>query len=304
MSVADDLERLDAERATPPAVLYKYVIPDRIDVLQNASIRFTPPINTNDIFEVRQTFDLVAGPKFQAFLKEVAPDVDFEEPLRNALDEMHLGSVSNEHAKALVAVLGGGDLEANTRRLLDRVLDVVPELMNQPTNVDRLLDKFSSNQLLLSLTERPDSSPMWAHYAANSSGFVIGFDTSSDFFRRGDSKERQGLHKVKYFDGRVREIADDPYAALVSKQADWAYEREWRLYLKAQEVANVISANGDEIHLVSFPRQAVQRVILGTRAPGALEDRLRTLLAASYPGVPLMRVKANRVTATLIEEPA
>ena len=111
MSISTDLERLDEQRPVPPPTLYKYVIPDRVDVLKSASIRFTPPLNTNDIFEVRQTFDLIAGPMLPAFFKEVTPEVDFEESLRNALHEMGLGGLSNEQAKAFVQTFGGGDVD-------------------------------------------------------------------------------------------------------------------------------------------------------------------------------------------------
>jgi hypothetical protein len=144
---------------------------------------------------------------------------------------------------------------------------------------------------------------MWAHYAANSSGFVIAFDTGSDFFRRGDHGELQGLHKVEYFDGRVSELIDNPYAALISKQSDWRYEHEWRLYMKAEQATEVLKVDGGSICLVQFPRQSVQRVILGLRSSQELENDLRRVLG-SYPGVPLMRLKADRSTAMLIEEPA
>jgi hypothetical protein len=35
-----------------------------------------------------------------------------------------------------------------------------------------------------------------------------------------------------------------------------------------------------------------------------LEGDLRSILAADYPGVPLFRLKADRMTATLTEMPA
>jgi hypothetical protein len=303
MSVSSELEKLDAERSTSPATLYKYVVAERIDVLENASIRFTPPVNTNDIFEVRQTFDLMAGPKMVSFFQEIAPQVDFEETLRGALDEMGLNALSGESAKALVRASGGGDLETMTRSLLGQVIGDMPTLMNEPANIDRLLDKMASGQLLLSLTERMDSSPMWAHYAAKSAGFVMAFDTRSVFFRRGEKSELNGLHKVRYFDDRVGELLDDPFAALISKQADWAYEREWRLYVKPENMTRVVRVNDDDIHLVEFPRDALQRVVLGTRASPELQAQIQAILSRSYPGTRLTRLVADRNSASLNEVP-
>jgi len=301
MTVSEELERLDAERATPPATLYKFVVPDRLDVLENACIRFAPPLNTNDLFEVRQTFDMIAGPKMVSFFREVATGIDIEEPLTDALKEVGLGAISNEDAKALIRMMGFGDFEATTRAMLDRFIGAMPDLMNDPSRIGQLLNKMASNLLLLSLTEKMDSSPMWAHYAANSAGFVMAFDTTSPFFSRGEKSEFNGLHKVRYFDGRVGEILDDPHAALISKQADWSYEREWRLYVGPDKVTRAIQLGEDDVHLVTFPKEALQRVILGTRASAGLENEIRAVLNSNYANAELTRVVADRGKASLAE---
>jgi len=38
-------------RDQPPAILYKYFPPERIDVLENLSLRFTRPTEFNDTFD-------------------------------------------------------------------------------------------------------------------------------------------------------------------------------------------------------------------------------------------------------------
>ena len=166
----------------------------------------------------------------QEALSELSKELDFEETLADALRDSPFAGLTNENAKALYALATGRSAEDETRQLLSAFIDRMPALLNTPERVDQLLNKIASDKLLFSLTERPDSSPMWAHYAANSAGFVIAFDTRSPFFQRGEHLERQGLHKVIYFDGRIPEIADNPFACLISKQADWSYEREWRLH--------------------------------------------------------------------------
>jgi hypothetical protein len=299
-----DLDRFDAERLKPPPVLYKYVAPDRVDVLERALIRFTPPLNTNDIFEVRQTFDLIWGPKMHAYFKEMSKDINFDDPVAKAFQELGLESLPDEQKAALVSSVLGPKPKQTLHALFGLFLDRLPALMNDPQQIDDLLERVAAKQRLLSLSERAASSPMWAHYADNSKGFVIAFDTESRFFQRGEQNDRQGLHKVRYFDDRVGEIMDDPFAALVSKQADWSYEREWRLYAKADDVAQVIKGGEEDIHLVGFPRGAIARVILGLRVSPELERELRRVLESDYPGVALMRLKAERSTAKLTEEPA
>ena len=298
-----ELDRFDAERPKPPGVLYKYVVPARVDVLEGASIRFTPPLNTNDIFEVRQSFDLIWGPKMHAYFKEMSKELDFEDPIANAFRELGLGTLPDEHKAALLSSVLGPEPRQALQGLFGLVLDQMPALVNERDRVDDLLERVASKQLLLSLSERQNSPPMWAHYADDSKGFVIAFDTSSEFFRRGEQNEQQGLHKVRYFDGRVGEIIDDPFAALISKQADWSYEREWRLYVKPENVTRVLEAEGDTIHLVAFPREAVKRIILGVRTTEEDSNKIRAVLDTSYPQAELTRMQADRITATLVELP-
>ena len=103
-----------------PKVLFKYAVPDRIDVLLNKRIRFTQACFLNDPFEFR--LGSADGlPPFQAGRA------------RKRVDELQVKS---------------------------RLYGVV------------------------SLARKSDSIPMWAHYAASHTGFLIGFDTGSSIFRK------------------------------------------------------------------------------------------------------------------------
>ncbi|QIL02691.1 DUF2971 domain-containing protein [Sphingomonas sinipercae] len=297
------MAEIERRRPSPPAELFKYVVSDRIDVLENALIRFSPPLNTNDIFEVRQTFDLIMGPKMQLLFEEAAAEADVDGGISDALRESPLSALNVDQAKQMMSAVTGANVEHLMRRLLGDFIAQMPAQMNAPENIDRLIDRVAGKQLLLSLSEKSDSSPMWAHYAGNSSGFVIAFDTSSDFFRRGENYELQGLHKVAYFDGRVPEIMDNPYGALISKQADWSYEREWRLYAKVEDASVITKVQHEQIHLVPFPHAAVRRVILGSRASDELKCSIKSLIERGYPGVHLTRATPDRRSATLIELP-
>ena len=53
----------------PRTMLYKYLAPERIDVLQKRRIRFTPPGAFNDPFEFRPVLKTLASdPEFQQFI--------------------------------------------------------------------------------------------------------------------------------------------------------------------------------------------------------------------------------------------
>ena len=93
------LENQDDNRPLPPTIVYKYVAAERVDVLRNGSIRFTPPLNTNDIFEVRQTFEMLAGPKMQELFVQQAAAVDINETLVDAMKDTPLAGMSPDALK-------------------------------------------------------------------------------------------------------------------------------------------------------------------------------------------------------------
>jgi hypothetical protein len=142
---------------------------------------------------------------------------------------------------------------------------------------------------------------MWAHYGDNNRGFIVAFDSDHEWFRRRRGGQPTRLHKVTYFDGKVEELLVDVRAALISKTADWAYEREWRLCATEDQIDRVVGDPADPIHLVEFPIDVVSRVILGPRADADLTARIRNCLETDYPHIPLFRAVPNRATHTYDE---
>jgi hypothetical protein len=296
------VEDYDLKRPRPPAILYKYVVADRLDILRNGNIRFTPPLNTNDIFEVRQTFGLLAGPKMQAMFEERLQAADIDKAISDALVGTPLAGLTVDEVKAVFSAATGHDIAPTIHNwVLSALRTRVYPAWNSPQAIDSLLTDLGGSLMGLSLAERFDSSPMWAHYADNSAGFVIAFDTAHEFFKRGDEGDRQGLHKITYFDGQIAELMDDPYAALISKQRDWSYEREWRLCSKVDQASRTIGTDDQTIHLVDFPKQAVQRVILGLRADDKLQSSISEVLARDYPHATLTRISTDAATSSFKE---
>lgn len=103
------------DRPVPPSVVYKYVAAERIDVLRNGNIRFTPPLNTNDIFEVRQTFEMLAGPKMQELFAEQAAALDINDTLIKAMKDTPLARMPPDALKNLFKAATGENLEARLR---------------------------------------------------------------------------------------------------------------------------------------------------------------------------------------------
>ena len=78
-------------------------------------------------------------------------------------------------------------------------------------------------------SERLDLMTMWAHYAANHTGYVIEYDLSKIA-----KFQKEILYKVAYFSKEDINKADFsiprfPIFNLLQKDVEWSYEQEWRM---------------------------------------------------------------------------
>jgi hypothetical protein len=293
----------------PPRYLYKYLSAERAgNVLEGGTVRFAQLLDTNDTFEVRSTFNKLAGPKMLAMLAEQMDNTLSEDSLRkltaDMLKENGLGWLPADLAIKLAEQHYGGNfiglLRSQMQHAVDRML--VPHF-NDPENAKKLLEKLGQDLLCFSLSERMDSPPMWAHYARNNTGFVVAFDTEHAWFRQRKSGERTRLQKVAYFDGKLDEPLENPQAAFISKTTDWAYEREWRLYIKNGEADLIVGSAEAPIQLLEFPPEAVDRVILGAKMRPEMVNRIREVMANRYPHATITRAVPNRESHTYDEVP-
>jgi hypothetical protein len=292
------------ETLPPPRFLYKYLSAERVEnVLEGGTVRFTPLLDTNDTFEVRSTFDQLAGPKMQNMLFENMEKTLSEElvvkKIAGILRDSGLDMLPPEIAMKLAEqYYGRSIIDILRTQMQDAVNTVLVPHFNSPESAEIILEKFGRDLLCFSLSERMDSPPMWAHYAANNTGFIVAFNTENAWFRRPENGEKTRLQRVAYFDGKLNEPFDNPNAAFISKTTDWAYEREWRLYIKSGEADLTVGSVAEPIHLLKFPPEAVDRIILGSKTRPEVATRIREAVASRYPHAALVRAVPNRESHT------
>jgi Protein of unknown function (DUF2971) len=141
---------------------------------------------------------------------------------------------------------------------------------------------------ILSLTERFDSLPMWAHYGAQANGYVVRFgDLSREFF--GDATgSLNALKPVQYVDDLVG-MTHDPSTQdnlFFCKFRDWEYEREWRVVTALS--ACHLSAE-KKIHLRSLDPRSVTGVICGWNVAADEINFLDIDLHRINPGLEIQR---------------
>ena len=134
-------------------------------------------------------------------------------------------------------------------------------------------------------SKAPDIIPMWAHYAQESSGFVIEIeeeslacdrdnlaiedvDYSSDpvTFNASEVGQAYGTGKPRHTYFLMRRVFS---AAYFTKRECWNYERERRLVIQG----NNLVSHGNHV-LFKIPRSCVTGIIAGTNADAGLMQKI------------------------------
>ncbi len=291
-------------RPHPPNSLFKYLAPERVgDVLESGNLKFTQMSNTNDIFEVRRTFERIAGPRFRELVAGIERDIttkpNLEASLIKKLSE-RLGRPPNrnERRAALSAFYKQG-MDKQFREELALGASQFADQFNTDEAREQFLQMVGSRMLCLSLSEDFGIPPMWAHYASNNTGFVIEFFTDHWWFKNKSDASKTRLHQVHYVDGIIDEFFDNPEAAFGSKTTSWSYEKEWRMYCGPDEIEKTILAQPDPIHLVSFPSELVKSIIIGSRASIETREHIQIAVSTRYPKASIHLAIPNKRTSLI-----
>lgn len=135
---------------------------------------------------------------------------------------------------------------------------------------------------IFSATEIWNSPPMWAHYADEWRGRVLGFDPRTMFSKvKNELVERAVPQKIRYSDTIPQIIvhAESTLEILTNKTADWAYEREWRYVDASPEYGPDVLEDGTRLHLRQFSPAAIREVIFGSKCGVVLREQIKSTLA-------------------------
>ncbi len=249
---------------------YKYLHPDRVDVVHKLQIRFTQVSSLNDPFEslpgiiqkdrewyLRQFHGTRVDPK----MAELGITDQKER------DQFRRGFEREYFANFLKCYTDQTWLEEQS------------EIVQRAS---------ASVQGCLSLSATPKNILMWSHYAHNHEGYVIGFDAEHEYFGR-------TVLPVAYSDIRP---AHNPLEArhsgeiFYTKSKDWSYEQEYRkhqafvdpikltngrIFLPFEQAAGPIPTNS-AVMLYPLPNESIKCLILGWKSSPELEQKLRLAL--------------------------
>jgi hypothetical protein len=261
--------------------LYKYLVPERIDVLCNAKIRFSQHMALNDPFEMKPYFE---GLTSESVLTEFfnASWQAYGADALKVMDTLIPDILKDEHYKASM------EQSKHENPAIELLLNTHKERMPELRNV--IFTSFNDEIGVLCLTEERDNLIMWAHYANNYKGFVIEFDEKHEFFQQKDTSmlEHGCIRQVRYSEDRPNhasftDLTRDELFFLKSK--GWTYEREWRMLkpLPIEDSDKVRQdADGQPVYLFSFPPECVTSIIFGSRMPDVVRKNFLELLTTDH----------------------
>jgi hypothetical protein len=156
---------------TTPQRIFKYVAPERIDIIEKLRIRFTPPSCFNDPFEARFCIDGLQNDQVMGWYMEIADRRHYRTHV------LHQNSAGYQPMT----------FEDFRRQEAARCLPAMEQLKSHPCEVKRRVagrtQKFWDTVGILSLTATENNLLMWAHYGNSHEGMLIEFNAAHRFFR-------------------------------------------------------------------------------------------------------------------------
>lgn len=284
---------------------FKYLPPERTDILVNQCIRFTQPKYLNDPLEflpfISQIMDVedasnVYSQQIEPVLNEYGNrkltiediPIEFRSQIPNEVIEQITKLTINEALAGMPAV--------HPKNLIPNIFSSRNQTGYSIAARDRWQDMFG----VLSLASIHDNITMWSHYSLNHSGFVIEFDLSNTFFdrRQKETDLIRCVRKVKYESNRPNiKLYDSTLpelellnllveSILLTKSRHWAYEEELRMITNLKETDQVLELGNQTIHLNRFEPSAVRAVYFGVNISSDTRDRIiATLTEQRYQHV-------------------
>lgn len=231
-------------------LLYKYLDPNRTDVLSNLKIRFSQVKSLNDPFESLPLINMQAELEKQ------------KESINNEFDK--LWDELEEHEKTQKTKKG---IERKRKESLKFAEDMLsPESMGM-----KFVENGSYDTGILCLSRTQSNLLMWAHYADSYKGFVIGFDRYHPFLNQRNLKGAEVPPRPVVYSSTRLEMHDgkkDGFVRLYcSKSLDWAYEQEERCFMSFMDLTKATKLDDYDVPIVLYdiPRDAIKEIYIGAR---------------------------------------
>lgn len=223
---------------------FKYLKEDRIEnILIDNKIRFTQPKYFNDLFDVNPT---IRGLNIRGFINKIPDDI-----IDNISDEIYKVCLEQK-------IFDKNDSSDELKKCLQSLKnfnndELQEDFLEKVSN--ELLNKINNKIGILSLTKRNDNLHMWTHYANEHKGFVVEFDTNSEFFNF-PQEVKYSLIRPSLKIGK--QLQKDVF---FTKGLDWEKEEELRIVKNLNEASEI----KEDIFLFQFPKEFINAIYCGNK---------------------------------------
>lgn len=225
-------------RASYPRILYKYFPPQRVDLFRTGMVRFSQFRALNDPLEFGVVISEAALNRFSSLLlKVVFEAVTFGIIARLPFQVYRQAKESEDFKKLNRLARLIFPIMVAWIMIKMIVFLIVGTSEIRATFRSQLRDLFTkgiydTGMLVFSCSATHSSIPMWAHYAANHSGFQIGFDPEFAFRVTSAKGKVSSLTPMRVdYVRQLHSPSNDPWMIgkiATTKLSDWSYEKEWR----------------------------------------------------------------------------
>jgi tetratricopeptide (TPR) repeat protein len=250
-------------------ILYKYFPPDRVDVLRNGMIRFTPPAALNDPFD--------CSPRYLT-----------KDELEDAPESEVCPGCAQVYVQGLQLALSSEDRQSVGLVCLSEKPDSLLMWAHYAECHRGYVLGFDTTQPFFSKSS--DGTGLWkVSYADRRPSLpkdIVELELS-----RQPKLNPLGLHVLVVGSDTFNPDTDANDYRFV-KSTEWEYEQEWRLLRKLENPSRIIEMPGAfPIYLYQFPKSIVHSVIIGFRGYSSLCPDIRQVIQEDpdYSHVKLLR---------------
>lgn len=279
-------------------------------MLNEGLIRFTQSGALNDPWEMRPYIErLMEDELFESEIASKAKAFNHKELARLAAEKIW-NDLPRKQRRSRPLVKVQADvlrlIQTNPRefeRLYEKYFDETIQIYKaaEPIVIKDIPNILNKTVGVLSLSEKADHPLMWSHYAANHSGFVIAFEETHSFFttRRSAEDDLSGLHQIVYSVDRpqLSSLMDQTMTWIplfFTKDANWNYEKEWRMVRPLKEASKVIENPNGDICLFDLPSDCICGVIFGCQMPESQQAEYFEMLRSDSRYAHILCSKALR----------
>lgn len=296
---------MNSQSKDRPDVFYKYMGSDTAKiVLQNRTLRWSTPRTLNDPldmqFELSTNYDRPLVKRLaleRLYERHYAPEPI---PAGNKLGEA-INLVRGKFPRMTVAEFA--------REFDNAISETFERLDTRTAEFFAEIGSATSNLKVLCLSATGTNTPMWAHYANNHTGTVLGFVNAADI----DSPYKLA-RPISYVDEFPNLFTDEELADLLSgggysdyrrildsiiytKHKKWEYEDEWRL----------CSGEGREkaatYEDVEFHSGELACVALGINMDADDREEIVQLTRSTFPNCKVYDVAIDRAQGEMVFSP-